>query len=124
EAYHDVVRQASESHHDGGAVASIHDAVRFKQPDLDKKLVYDNWPRKSLVDHFLPPSLDPADFRNGEGEIGDFVLGVFETKLRRSAGRVEAILVREGYVAAHRIRVEKAISLEAAAGSRLHVRYE
>ncbi len=46
---------AAHSQHDPNAVASIHDAVRFKQPDLDRMLVYDNWPRKSLVDHFLPP---------------------------------------------------------------------
>ena len=45
-------------------MASIHDAVRFKQPDLDKMLDYDNWPRKSLVDHFLQPGLDPAAFLN------------------------------------------------------------
>jgi 4-alpha-glucanotransferase len=124
EAYHDVVRSAGHSQHDANAVASIHDAVRFKQPDLDRKLVYDNWPRKSLVDHFLPPNIDPAVFRNGDGEIGDFVLGVYETKLRRSAGRVEAILSREGLVGTHRIRLEKSISLEASAGNRLEIRYE
>ena len=75
EAYHEVVRHAAGNHHDQGSVASIHDAVRFKQPDLDKKLVYDKWPRKSLVDHFLAPGLDPAAFRNGDGEIGDFRAG-------------------------------------------------
>ena len=95
------------SQHDQNSVASIHDAVRFKQPDLDRKLVYDNWPRKSLVDHFLPPNIDPAAFRNGEGEIGDFVLGVYETKLRRSPGRVEAVLARDGVVGAHRMRSRK-----------------
>jgi 4-alpha-glucanotransferase len=124
EAYHETVRNAGQGHHEHGEVASIHDAVRFKQPELDKKLVYDNWPRKSLVDHFLQPGLDPAAFRNGEGEIGDFVLGVFESKLRRAAGRVEAVLAREGQVGAHRLRLEKSIALDSANGGRLAIRYE
>jgi alpha-amylase len=124
EAYHDVVRHAAHSQHDPNAVASIHDAVRFKQPDLDRMLIYDNWPRKSLVDHFLPANIDPAALRHGAGEIGDFVLGVYETKLRRSPGRVEAVLSRDGVVGSHRIRLEKSIALEASAGNRLDIRYE
>ena len=124
EAYHDVVRHAAHSQHDPNAVASIHEAVRFKQPDLDRILIYDNWPRKSLVDHFLPANIDPAALRNGDGEIGDFVLGVYETKLRRSPGRVEAVLSRDGVVGSHRIRLEKSIALEASAGNRLDIRYE
>ncbi len=124
EAYHEVVRHAAGNHHDQGSVASIHDAVRFKQPDLDKKLVYDKWPRKSLVDHFLTPGLDPAAFRNGDGEIGDFVLGVYESKLRRSSGRVEAVLARDGVAGPHRFRLEKSIALESASGGRLQIRYD
>ena len=124
EAYHEVVRHAAGNHHDQGSVASIHDAVRFKQPDLDKKLVYDKWPRKSLVDHFLAPGLDPAAFRNGDGEIGDFVLGVYESKLRRSSGRVEAVLARDGVAGPHRFRLEKSIALESASGGRLQIRYD
>jgi 4-alpha-glucanotransferase len=111
EAYHDLVRSAAHSQHDPNAVASIHEAVRFKQPDLDRMLVYDNWPRKSLVDHFLPANIDPAALRHGAGEIGDFVLGVYETKLRRSPGRVEAVLARDGVVGSHRIHLEKSIVL-------------
>lgn len=124
EAYHEVVRQHAGHQHEGNGVASIHDAVRFKQPDLDKKLVYDKWPRKSLVDHFLAPNLDPAAFRNGDGEIGDFVQGVYESRLRRSPGRVEAVLARDGLAGQHRFRLEKSIALEASAGGRLQIRYD
>ena len=35
-----------------GDVASIHDRVVFKQPDLDQRLQYDEHPRKSLLDLF------------------------------------------------------------------------
>ena len=119
-----TVRRAAGHQHDHDTVASIHDAVRFKQPDLDKKLVYDKWPRKSLVDHFLAPGLDPAAFRNGDGEIGDFVLGVYESRLRRSPGRVEAVLARDGLAGPHRLRVEKSIALDASAGGVLQIRYD
>src|SRR5579864_7746148 len=69
EAYHEAVRHAQQLNHGSNGVASIHDAVRFKQPDLDKKLICDSWPRKSLVDHFLSPGLDFSAFQRGEGEI-------------------------------------------------------
>ncbi len=124
EPYHETVRQhGSDEHHGDGQVASIHDAVRFKQPDLDKKLIYDRWPRKSLVDHFLRPGLRLDEFTTGAGEIGDFMLGVYETRLRRSADRVEAVLTREGRVGEHRVRVEKSIALDASRGGELEIVY-
>jgi len=124
EPYHEVVREAAaQQHHHDGHVASIHDAVRFKQPDLDKKLVYDNWPRKSLVDHFLQPGLSLDAFQSGGGEMGDFVNGVYETRLRRSTGRAEAILTREGQVGPYRVRVEKTILLDSARGGELQIQY-
>ena len=107
EPYHETVRavgqRQGETHGDG--VASIHDTVSFKQPDLDKKLVYDNWPRKSLVDHFLQPGLTLDDFQKGNGELGDFVTGVYESRLRRSQQRVEARMSRDGQIGPYRVRV-------------------
>ena len=89
EPYHETVREAARFQgQDHGQVASIHDMVHFKQPDLDKKLIYDDWPRKSLVDHFLRPGLSLEEFQNGHGEIGDFLAGVFETRIRRFSERV------------------------------------
>ena len=50
EAYHEKVRAGQNQQHD--QVASIHDRVVFKQPDLDRRLQYDDHARKSLVDLF------------------------------------------------------------------------
>ena len=51
------------------------------------------------------------------GRLGDFVLGVYESRLRRSPGRVEAVLVtRRARRRPHRLRLEKSIGAEAAAG--------
>ncbi len=116
EPYHEVVlkagqKQHQEEHH-GEGVASIHDLVHFKQPDLDKKIAYDNWPRKSLVDHFLQPGLTLEDFVKSQGEVGDFVTGVYDTILRRSDSRIEAVLSRQGNVGPYSVKVSKTVALD------------
>ncbi|MEX2286955.1 MAG: alpha-amylase/4-alpha-glucanotransferase domain-containing protein [Planctomycetaceae bacterium] len=126
EPYHETVREAASRQHsgNGAGVASIHDQVSFKQPDLDKKLIYDNWPRKSLVDHFLEPQLALDQFQHGGGETGDFLTGVYETRLRRSSGRVEARLTRQGQFGPHRVHLTKTIALDVSSGGRLEIVYE
>jgi alpha-amylase len=124
EPYHETVRHAASRQHEhhGGAV-SIHDLVHFKQPDLDKKIVYDNWPRKSLVDHFLQPGLPLETFQAGQGAVGDFTTGVYETRIRRSEERVEAQLTREGQLGPFRVTVTKTVALDVRSPSNLEVTY-
>lgn len=132
EPYHQKVIDAGQHQHDDddngdsdGEVASIHDMVRFKQPDLDKKIAYDNWPRKSLVDHFLQPGLGLETFQNSGGELGDFVTGVYESRLRRSADWVEAWMARDGNVGPYQqVRVEKTVRLTAEQGGQLSIAYQ
>jgi len=98
-----------------GEVASIHDQVIFKQEGLDQRLDYDTWNRNSLVDHFYPADVSPAAVAKGDApEQGDFVLGPYEAKLRRSEARVQLQLSREGNVAGRSIRVTKGLTLNAA----------
>ncbi|HEX6985187.1 MAG TPA: alpha-amylase/4-alpha-glucanotransferase domain-containing protein [Planctomycetaceae bacterium] len=111
------------SHGSEEGAVSIHDLVHFKQPDLDKKLSYDPWPRKSLVDHFLMPGLARDEFRRGEGELGDFPCGVYETTLRRSEGRAEAVMSRTGYLTRFPIKVEKTVAVLSRNGGALEVTY-
>lgn len=125
EPYHEVVREAAQLHGDHGArVSSIHETIAFKQPDLDKKLTYDAWPRKSLVDHFLQPGLTLEEFQTGLGQVGDFVNGVYETRLRRSQQRVEAHMARSGRAGPHAVRLSKTVALDASKGGRLEIEYE
>ena len=127
EPYHETVRNAGKHHDDSqnesGAIESIHDAVHFKQPDLDKKIAYDNWPRKSLVDHFLHPDATLEAFQAGHGGVGDFVTGVYDTKLRRSDDRVEAIMSREGQAGPYRIRITKSVAVNAEQSGHLEITY-
>ncbi len=126
EAYHEQVRRGGRHGHgdQDGAAASIHELVQFKEPDLDKKLLYDSWPRKCLVDHFLQPDLSFEDFQAGDGEIGDFASGVFESVLRRSDDRVEARMSREGRLGSRDVTLSKTVVLDAANGSSLSINYE
>lgn len=127
EAYHDKVREAGEHQHehaDDGGVASIHDLVRFKQPDLHKKLQYDEWPRKSLVDHFMTPGLTLEEFCDGQGSLGDFRTGAYEATMRRSDARVDAVLTRSGRIGKNVARVTKTVSLTTDAPGSIRIRYE
>ncbi len=113
EAYHRAVLRGPSSNGDG-STASIHDRVVFKQEGLDQRLGYDRWQRNSLVDHFFSATVDPAEVAAGRAEEhGDFVHGPFEVKLRRNDGRVQVMLIREGWVQGRPVRLTKGIALNA-----------
>ena len=126
EPYHQRVLEAGRRQHEVGQLSEldINNSVKFKQPDLDKKLQYDAWPRKSLVDHFLAPGTTLEEFQAGEGDIGSFVIGVYDARVRRSDSRVETILSRTGPVGSSTVKVTKTIALDSAASGELDVRYE
>ncbi len=72
EVYHDKVREAAgRQGSDGGSIENLDSMVKFKQPDLDKHLLYDIWPRKSLVDHLLIPGATHEQFAIGRGRIAE-----------------------------------------------------
>ena len=126
EAYHQkIIDHARNGGQDGGEnVSSIHDIVRFKQPDLDKKIVYDQWPRKSLIDHFLQPGLNGQDFATGAGTIGDFANQAYEASVQRGDSQIAVEMTRCGSVNKLRGRVRKIVVLSADRPSELLVRYE
>jgi alpha-amylase len=123
EAYHDKVRHAADHQHDDGGTKSIHDLVHFKQPDLDKKLQYDPWPRKSLVDHFLYDGATAEQFELGHAEAGDFATGVYEALLRRSEKRVEVVLSRTGQVGETALKLCKTVSLDCESANSVNIQY-
>jgi hypothetical protein len=114
ESYHRKVVAGPSS--ENGNVASIHDRVVFKQAGLDQRLQYDRTPRKSLLDHFfdLGTTAD-AVFRAEANELGDFVQGFFESKIRRAADKIQVQLTRLGRVGEREIRITKGVTM--AAGS-------
>lgn len=110
EAYHEKVLKGASASTDGAA--SIHDRVVFKQEGLDQLLQYDTWPRKSLVDHFWPVDCTAEEFQSGQArEQGDFVCGVYESKIRRGADRNQLMMTRAGVVDGHSVQITKAVTL-------------
>ncbi|MEX2173406.1 MAG: alpha-amylase/4-alpha-glucanotransferase domain-containing protein [Pirellulaceae bacterium] len=110
ESYHKKVIAGPNS--DPGHLASIHDRVVFKQPDLDQRLQYDPTPRKSLLDHFFDLGTTPDAVSRGEAaELGDFVQSFYESKIRRAADRIQVQLSRQGSVGEHGIRITKAVTM-------------
>ncbi len=99
----------------GGGVQTIHDLVRVKEPDLEKRLFSDWYRRASLLDHFLHPdtSLDQF-YRCQYGEQGDFIKSGYAVDPSREKV-AEVRLSRLGNVwtrdQRNGILVEKAISL-------------
>jgi alpha-amylase len=124
EAYHDRIRESAEqSPSANGGGVDPNGGVSFKQPDLDHHLQYDQWPRKSLVDHFLQPGLNFEAFAGGAGHTGDFATGVYQSLLRRSFSRVEARQWRDGKLGPYSIRLTKTVSLSTKHSGLLEIEY-
>jgi len=96
----------------GQEVASIHDRVVFKQANLDQRLRYDRFARKSLMDHFYDNDATIDTVARGEAiERGDFVDLPFDAKLRRGSDRVQVQMRRDGNAWGTPISITKAITL-------------
>jgi 4-alpha-glucanotransferase len=107
----------------GGEVASIHDVVVFKQADLDQRLLYDQYTRKSLMDHFYDENVSLDSIVRGEAtERGDFVDLPFEAKLRRGQDRVQLQMRREGNAWGVPVTITKAVNMSAD-DSRIQIQY-
>ena len=121
ESYHRKVLTGPSQ--EGDDVASIHDRVVFKQADLDQRLHYDTFARKSLMDHFYDNDMSLETVARGEAmERGDFVELPFETKLRRGSDRVQVQMRRDGNAWGVPITITKAITMTAGS-NRLSIAY-
>ncbi|MGD0382462.1 MAG: alpha-amylase/4-alpha-glucanotransferase domain-containing protein, partial [Thermoguttaceae bacterium] len=121
EAYHRKVLAGAgvNSEH----VASIHDRVVFKQPDLDKRLQYDDHLRKSLVDLFYDNDAALEAVVSGQApQLGDFLNSVYEARIRRNPDRIQVQLSRDGLVGGAPLRITKGLTLDSGS-STLQVAY-
>lgn len=122
EAYHEKVLAGEKAA--GGECASIHDRVIFKQKDLDKRVQYDDYRRKSMIDLFFDPDVSFESVVAGTAENrGDFRDGAYEARIRRNPGRIQIQLTRQGMVYGDTpIRITKGVSLESGS-STLEIAY-
>ncbi len=121
EAYHEKVRAGQNQQHD--QVASIHDRVVFKQPDLDRRLQYDDHARKSLVDLFYDNDATLEAVAGGTApQRGDFLHGAYEARIRRNPDRIQVQLARDGNAWGIPLRITKGLTLDAGSAT-LQVAY-
>jgi hypothetical protein len=121
EAYHVKVQQGG--HESGGQVASIHDRVVFKQPNLHERLHYDPHLRKTLLDHFYEPHTGVEAVAAGLArECGDFCGMPYEARIRRNPDRIQVQFSRSGHVEGQPLKLTKAVTLEAGS-STLEITY-
>ena len=116
EAYHRKVLAGA--NRDNAQVASIHDNVIFKQADLDQRLQYDSYPRKSLIDLFFDNQATLAAVASGQAvPQGDFIEATYEARIRRNPERIQVQLVRQGNVFGVPVRITKGLTLDAGSGT-------
>jgi alpha-amylase len=121
EAYHRKVLAGANQQI--GNCASIHDRVVFKQADLDQRIQYDKYPRKSLVDLFYDNETALAAVASGQAEVrSDFAAAVYEARIRRNAARIQVQLIRDGFACGLPVRITKGLTLDAG-NSMLEIAY-
>jgi alpha-amylase len=117
EAYHEKVLRHAQGQHGG------HERVILKQAGLDRALQYDRYLRKSLIDHFYDPRVSLNDLTGlRETELGDFVSGPYEPRVRQDGPAVQLILTRSGKAGDKPVRLTKEITLEPGSET-LDIRY-
>jgi alpha-amylase len=91
EAYHSRLLEIP--HLPTGAVASIHEQTRVKEPGLEKFLKYDRWARHAFRILIFSPSRKHGDYESLQlQEDEGFAAGEYDVK---SSGPMEAEIVRE-----------------------------
>ncbi len=119
ESYHEKILQIAQDRStdsQGGGAKTIHERAAVKEEGLQYHLLYDWYTRGSLLDHFLGSGVDLAGFMKSEYyEAGDFVLGMYSMKSRKTGGTAVITLEREGNVAGLGVLLRKDLSLRTAA---------
>ncbi len=101
EMYHRNVGESGQGGDIDEAV-SIHNVKRSKQSNLDKLLIYDQYPRASFMDHFIDRSVNLKSFSSSDyRELGDFTDGVYRVWDEKGEGDSISLwrdgeVVREG----------------------------
>jgi len=119
EAYHDRLRgPAGDSTTDG--VASIHDRFEVKEVGLDAFLVYDDYPRMSVFDHWLRSDQDRGAFERGQLPDPIGLRGTWRVAIAREPEGAHAVLRRA--TADRALVIEKTVGVMRD-GARMRVAY-
>ncbi len=111
ESYHGLIHRAAV---DPNTVDVNGNRVVFKQEGLERRIQYDRYPRKSLIDLFYDADANFDAVRSGQtGQHGSFVDGNYESVIRKKPGRIQLLMSCEGTAYGAPIRIQKGITLSA-----------
>jgi hypothetical protein len=99
EAYHRIlIEQTSEKQtEEQSAISSIHDLIKIKDEDSLHYLVYDRYPRSSLIDHFFTSDMKLEEFaKQSYNELGDFAGEPYEFSVEQKGDEIKILLRRSG----------------------------
>lgn len=115
EAYHEkLLKQEFQKAEQSLAPVSIHEAVKVKEPHLEKLLAYDWYPRVCLLDHFLDEGVTVEEFAKAAfEEKGSFINAPYRSRVEKTKGGLHVLLEREGEVGkgedSRKVRLQKVI---------------
>jgi len=109
EGYHQVLRDFERERRAAAAQqaannetqqpVSPHNAVKAKEPDLDRYLVVDRYRRHSLIDHFFGASTTLEHFAQAQyEECGNFIEQPYEVSTEKESDGITISLRRDGMV--------------------------
>lgn len=99
EAYHKKILSFEENKMPKEGIETIHDIVKMKENDLNKFLIYDWYRKNSFIDHFFrADTTDEKVYKMQYGEQGDFVLGNYNGRAKKTDENLILSLKRDGHV--------------------------
>ncbi|MBS3983080.1 MAG: DUF1926 domain-containing protein [Dethiobacter sp.] len=116
EAYHCNIFELAAGQCASAEIKTIHQITRVKEAGLEQLLVYDNYRRASLIDHFFPVGVTLEELQSGPGavELGDFAGSPYLLQTCEANGAARISLGRDGLVGiggqVWPVRVEKKLT--------------
>lgn len=116
ETYHCSVLELADGQCASAETKTIHHVTRVKEAGLEQLLVYDNYRRASLIDHFFPVGTKLAELQSGFGAVGlgDFAGSPYLLQECEVNGAARIRLLRDGLVGLSGqvwpVQVEKTLS--------------
>jgi alpha-amylase len=111
ESYHALIHRVAA---DPNTVDVNGNRVTLKQEGLERRILYDWYPRKSLIDLFYDADTNFDAVQNGQvGQHGTFVTGNYESIIRKKPGRIQILLACDAAAYGAPIRIQKGITLSA-----------
>ena len=108
EAYHSRISETSQ--HDSGEPKTIHDRVSAKESGITDYLIYDNYRRASLLDHFFDYNIKLDGLMRSEyDEKGDFIGSPYLLERINERPDLGIRLSREGFASGNKVKIDKSV---------------